>query len=120
MIFSEQEDGMGGWVLKFPRPAKRGGGTDDMLSNIGWCPETKEIADIFVDRESPPISAPRRACASKERNASPGLSSGARPAIGRAITAGVVVSGKSDRTQMKKGRLQNAKRTPLSIKPTGA
>ena len=54
LIFSEQEDGSGGWLLKFPRPAKLGG-TDDVLSNIRWYLETKEIGDIFVDHESPPI-----------------------------------------------------------------
>lgn len=55
LIFSEEEDGSGGWLLKFPLPAKRGGGTDDVLSNIRWYPETREIGDIFVDYESPPI-----------------------------------------------------------------
>lgn len=45
LIFSEQEDGSGGWLLKFPRPAKLGG-TDDVLSNIRWYLETKEIGDL--------------------------------------------------------------------------
>jgi hypothetical protein len=116
LIFSEQEDGTGGWVLKFTRPAKRGGGTDDMLSNIRWYPETKEIGDIFVDRESPPICRTEGALAPLRKE---GLSSGARPAIARASTAWSW-SAKSDRTQMKEGRPQNAKRTPPLIKPTGA
>ena len=54
LIFAEHEDGAGGWLLKFPRPAKRGG-VEDTISNIRWYPETQEIGEIFVDRENLPI-----------------------------------------------------------------
>ena len=55
LIFSEHEDGSGGWLLQFPRPTQRGGGMADTISNIRWFPKTREIGEIFVDRESPPI-----------------------------------------------------------------
>ncbi len=55
LIFSEQEDGSGGWALKFPGPAKRGGEAGDVLSNVRWYPKTREIGEVFVDRENQPI-----------------------------------------------------------------
>ena len=55
LIFSEQEDGSGGWALKFPAPAKRKGEAGGVLSNVRWYPKTREIGEIFVDRENPPI-----------------------------------------------------------------
>lgn len=55
LIFSEHEDGSGGWRLQFPRPTQRGGGMADTISNIRWFPKPREIGEIFVDRESPPI-----------------------------------------------------------------
>ena len=55
LIFSEHEDGSRGWLLQFPRPTQRGGGVADTISNIRWFPKTREIGEIFVDRESPPI-----------------------------------------------------------------
>ena len=54
LIFSEHEDGSQGWLLQFPRPSQRGGGMADTISNIRWFPETREIGEIFVDRETPP------------------------------------------------------------------
>lgn len=55
LIFSEHEDGSGGWRLQFPRPTQRGGGMADTIFNIRWFPKPREIGEIFVDRESPPI-----------------------------------------------------------------
>lgn len=55
VIFFEHEDGSEGWLLQFPRPAQRGGGASDTIANIRWFPETREIGEIFVDRETPPM-----------------------------------------------------------------
>jgi hypothetical protein len=54
LIFSEHEDGSGGWLLKFPKSA-RNDNVSDVVSNVRWYPETNEIGEIFVDRENPPI-----------------------------------------------------------------
>jgi hypothetical protein len=55
LIFAESEDGIGGRLLRFPRPAQRGGGVQDTISNIRWYEDTREIGEIFVDREDPPL-----------------------------------------------------------------
>jgi hypothetical protein len=54
LIFSEHEDGSGGWLLKFPK-SPRNKDFSDVISNIRWFPETNEISEIFVDRENPPV-----------------------------------------------------------------
>lgn len=54
LIFSEREDGLGGWLFKFPK-SPRNKDFSDVIANIRWFPETNEIGEIFVDRENPPI-----------------------------------------------------------------
>jgi hypothetical protein len=54
LIFSEHEDGTGGWLLKFPK-SPRNKDFSDVISNIRWSPKRNKIGEIFVDRENPPI-----------------------------------------------------------------
>jgi hypothetical protein len=56
LIFSEHEDGSGGWLLLFPGPGKRREGFEELLSNIRWYPDKNEIGEIAVD--SDPDSRP--------------------------------------------------------------
>jgi hypothetical protein len=63
----EHEDGSQGWLLQFPRPSQRGGGMADTISNIRWFPETREIGEIFVDRETTADLPDRGALAARRR-----------------------------------------------------
>jgi hypothetical protein len=55
LIFADNETGAGGTLLLFPGPGKRREGFEELLSNIRWYPEKREIGPIFVDREDPEI-----------------------------------------------------------------
>jgi hypothetical protein len=52
LVFSEHEDGSGGWLLKFPGPGHRRDGFEDVLANIRWYSDKTEIGEIAVDSDA--------------------------------------------------------------------
>lgn len=51
LIFARSEDGAGATLLRFPGPATRRGGFEDVIANLRWHPEAREVGEIAVDRD---------------------------------------------------------------------